>query len=134
TCEATTCSGPSSVSSATTGLPAPVEPSADSSSSAERASTKLPTICPPAKPISIRTRSSANCYHLRKHAVHRIRMDERNLEPEHALSRCFVDQLCSHIGKVSESGADVVHLVCDVVDPRAPLCDEPTDRRVVAER
>src|SRR5439155_12480680 len=107
----TTWSGPSSVSSTTTGLPAPVEVSADSSSSAECASTKLPTIWPPAKPSSIRTRSSGNRHHLREDAVDGVRMDEGDLETEHAVPRRLVDQLRACVRQLGERGPDVLYLV-----------------------
>jgi hypothetical protein len=79
-------------------LPAPVEPSAASSSSAERASTKLATICPPAKPSSMRTRSSATgANYLGKNTVDGVRVHEGNLEAEYAAARRFVDQLGAYI-------------------------------------
>src|SRR5947199_1772523 len=130
----TTWSGPSSVSSTTTGLPAPVELSAASSSSAELASTKLPTIWPPAKPSSIRTRSSATgAHHLGEHAVDGVRMDEGDLEAEHPVAGGLVDQLGAGLGEMHEGGADVLDLVGHVMHPRAALREEAADRRVVAD-
>src|SRR4029077_2280030 len=131
----TTWSAPSSVSSATTGLPEPVEPSADSSSSAERSSTKLPTIWPPAKPSSIRTRSSATrAHYFREHAVDGLRMDEGDLEAEHAAARRLVDQLGARVREMREGGADVIALVGDVVHAWAARGEDPTHGRLVAER
>jgi hypothetical protein len=66
--------------------------------------------------------------------MHRIRMDERDLEPEHALPRSLVDQLGARVREVRKSRPDVVHLVRDVVHSRAPICEETADRRVLAER
>ena len=60
-------------------------------------------------------------------------MDERDLEPEHAVARALVDQLDPLLGKLIERGFDVGHLVRDVVHPFAALCEEPPDGRVVAE-
>src|SRR5512146_339252 len=108
---------------------------AASSSSADRDSTKLPTIWPPAKPISIRTRSSAtHTHHLGEDPVHGVGMDKGNLEAEHASPRRVVDQLCPFLGEVRERRADVVDLVRDVMHPRASLVEEPADRSVLVER
>jgi hypothetical protein len=60
-------------------------------------------------------------------------MDERDLEPEHALSRRGVDQLGTRLGKARESGPDVLDLVGDVVHPRSALREEAADGGVVAE-
>jgi hypothetical protein len=61
-------------------------------------------------------------------------MDERDLEPEHALPRRLVDQLGALVRKLREGGADVVHQVRDVVHSRASSSEEPADGRVLAER
>ncbi len=61
-------------------------------------------------------------------------MDERNFEAEHPASRGLVDQLSAGAGEVDERGADVLHLVRDVMHPGAALSEEPPDGRVVAER
>lgn len=61
-------------------------------------------------------------------------MDERNLEPEHPAPRRLVDELGARLGEVRERGADVLHLVGDVVHPRTALGEEAADRRVLAER
>jgi len=61
-------------------------------------------------------------------------MDEGDLEPEHALSRLGVDQLGTPRGELGERYADVVDLVGDVVHAGAALREEPSDRRVLAER
>jgi hypothetical protein len=63
-----------------------------------------------------------------------IRVDERDLEAEHALSRRLVDQLGARVGEVHESSADVVHLVGDVVHPGAALREEAAHGGVLAER
>jgi hypothetical protein len=61
-------------------------------------------------------------------------MDERDLEPEHALPRRLVDQLGALVREVREGRPDVVDLVRDVVHSRASLRQEAADRRVLAER
>jgi hypothetical protein len=60
-------------------------------------------------------------------------MDEGDLEAEHAASRRLVDQLGTRLREVRERGADVLDLVGHVVHPGAPLREETTDGRVLAE-
>src|SRR5579871_6358862 len=133
-CATTTWSGPSSVSSTTTGaLPLP-PPSAASSRSAEPESTNAETICPPAKPSSTRTRSSGTGHNFREDAVNGVGMDECDLEAEHPSARRLVDQLRAGARKVVERSSDVVHLIGDVMHARPALREETADRRVVAER
>src|SRR5262245_18362057 len=91
-------------------------------------------ICPPSKPSSMRTRSSANADDLREDAVDGVGVDERDLEAEEPPARPCVDQLCALGGELVESGADVVDLEGDVMHSGAPLREELADRRVVAER
>src|SRR5437879_979478 len=108
--------------------------SARSSWSAEAMSTKPPTICPPSKPTSIRTRSLATGHHLRENTVNRFRMHERDREPEHPAARLRVDQLGTGRREICEGGTDVVHLVGDMVHSRAALREKPAHGRVVTER
>ena len=61
-------------------------------------------------------------------------MDESDLEAEHAAARRLVDQLGARVGEMRKGSADVVHLVRDVMHPRASLGEETADRRVVSER
>src|SRR4029077_12145443 len=98
--------------------------------------SKKPLITwPPANPSSARTRSpSATRHHLRKNAVNRPRLDERDLEPEHALPRLAVDQLGAARGELRDRGSYVVDLIGDVMHARAALGEELPDRRIVAER
>jgi len=66
--------------------------------------------------------------------VNGFRVDEGDLEPEHALPRLGVDQLGTLGGELGERRVDVVHLVGDVVHARPALREEAADRRVLAER
>src|SRR5256886_6365233 len=96
--------------------------SARSSWSADDVSTNAPITCPPANPISTRICSpSAIRHHLRKNAVNRIRVHERDLEPEHPLARLAVDQLGAARSEVGGSGPHVVDLVRDVMHARPAL-------------
>ena len=61
-------------------------------------------------------------------------MHERDLETEHPAPWRRVDQLGAARRELGERRADVVHLVGDVVNPRATLREEAADGRVVAER
>ena len=61
-------------------------------------------------------------------------MDERDLEAEHPAPRRLVDQLRAGAGEVGERGADVVHLVRDVMHSRPALREEAADGSVLAER
>jgi hypothetical protein len=61
-------------------------------------------------------------------------MNEGDLEPEETQVRLRVDQLGTLLHEIGEGGANVVHLVGDMVHPRASLREKPADRRVVAER
>jgi hypothetical protein len=60
-------------------------------------------------------------------------MDEGDLEAEHAVPRCLVDQLGARVRKMRKGRADVVDLVRDVVHPWPTLREEAADRRVLAE-
>src|SRR6188508_2909869 len=71
----------SSAWSSTVALP-PEDLRAPSSASALACVTSALRICPPSRPISIRTKSSATRYHLRENTVDGIRMDEHELDPE----------------------------------------------------
>src|SRR3954462_9809128 len=102
------------------------------SSSADSALTSMLSDCPPSKPISIRT-CSAMCHHLRENAVDGIRMDERDLQAEHARARLVVDELGAVAPQRLERRADVLDLERDVVHPGAARGEEAPDRRVVLE-
>src|SRR6187401_2341986 len=66
---------------------------APSSASALAGVTSALKICPPSRPISIRTKSSATRNHLRENTVDGIRMDEHELDPEEP-DPWTVDELC----------------------------------------
>ena len=104
------------------------------SSSADSELTSMLNDCPPSKPISIRTRLSARRDHLDENAVHRIRMDERDLEPEQALVRLGVDQLGARLLQPRDRRADVGNLIRNVVHSRSAAGEKATDRRVGLER
>jgi len=61
-------------------------------------------------------------------------MDERNLEPEQASTRAFVDQIRTRARELHERPVEIAHLVGDMVHPGPPLREEAADRRVFAER
>ena len=61
-------------------------------------------------------------------------MDERDLEAEHAVPRCLVDQLRAGVREMGERGPNVVHLVRDVVHSGTSVREEAADRSVVVER
>src|SRR4051812_27281287 len=103
------------------------------SSSADSALTSMLSDCPPSKPISIRT-CSAMCHHLRENAVDGIRMDERDLQAEHARARLVIDELRAVAPQRLERRTDVLDLERDVVHPGAARGEEAADRRVVRER
>src|SRR5690242_10950098 len=111
----------------------PSPPIPFASSSADSGLTSMLSDCPPSKPTSIRT-CSAMCHHLRENAVDGIRMDERDLEPEHARARLLVDELRAVALQRLERRADVVHLERDVVHARTARREETADGRVVLER
>src|SRR3954454_24676650 len=111
----------------------PSSPIPFASSSAESALTSMLSDCPPSKPISIRT-CSAMCHHLRKNAVDGIRMDERDLQAEHACARLFVDELRAVASQRLERHVDVVDFERDVVHPRPARREEAADGCVVLER
>src|SRR3954452_14486043 len=87
----------------------PSWPTPLASSSADSVLTSMLSDCPPSKPISIRT-CSAMCHHLCENAVDGIRMDERHLQPEHALARLLVHELGAVTSQRVERDADVLHL------------------------
>jgi hypothetical protein len=92
-------------------------------------------ICPPSKPISILADPfSATGYHLREDAVDGVGMYESDLKPEQPRSRLLVDQLRAGGGELSERGADVRHLVGDVVHPGPATSEKSTDWSVLARR
>ena len=61
-------------------------------------------------------------------------MQERHLRLPDASARRLVDQAQPLVSQPPQDGLDVVDLVRDVVQPRAPLGEELADRRVVVER
>src|SRR4051794_1324514 len=108
--------------------------SARSSSSAPWAVTSAERPGPPWKASSTRTESgSANGYHLCQDAVNGIGMDECDLEPKEALPRLLVDQLGALGREPPELHEDILDLVGDMVHPRTVVCEEPADRRLLAE-
>src|SRR5687768_5517160 len=100
-----------------------------SSASALSPVTSQLRICPPAKPISTRTKSSATGNHLRENAVDRIGMDERELDAEQPDARP-VDDLRAGRLQLVERGAEIVRLERDVMHARATSREETPDRRV----
>ena len=60
-------------------------------------------------------------------------MDERDLEAEHPAPRRLVDQLGPGAGEMVKGGANVVHLIRDVVHARPALREEAADGRVLPE-
>src|SRR5687768_12701511 len=110
--------------------------SARSSSSAASDETRMPTIAPPSNAISMRTRSSrslATRDDLREHAVHRVGVDERDLQPEQTLVRLLVDQLRTLAREPGQRLREIADLVGDVVHPGPPLGEEASDVRVLAQ-
>src|SRR5256886_17489785 len=67
-------------------------------------------------------------------AVNGVGMHERDLEPEEALPRLVVDQLDTLFGELVDRGANVGHLVSNMVHPWPPLGEELADRSLIAER
>src|SRR5688572_24489294 len=97
----------------------------------------MPTMAPPSNAISIRTRSSrslATRDDLREHTVHRIGVDERDLQPEETLVRLLVDQLRTLAREPGQCLGEIADLVGDVVHPRAALGEEASDVRVLGQR
>src|SRR3954447_13778574 len=123
---------PSSRSRTTTRGPSSC--SARSSWSGPDGSTNPPITCPPSNPISTRTRpSSATRHHLRENTMDRLRMHERDLQPEHPAARATVDQFDALPGEMRERSLHVLDLVRDVMHAGSPPGEELPDRRVVAE-
>jgi hypothetical protein len=65
--------------------------------------------------------------------VHRVRVDERDLETEEAGARPVVDQLRAGVGQLRERCVEIADLVRDVVHPRSAARKKAADRGVVAE-
>jgi hypothetical protein len=63
-----------------------------------------------------------------------IRVDERDLQPEEALTRSLVDQIRSRIRELGKRRPEVADLVGDVVHAGPSLGEKPADRRVLLER
>jgi len=61
-------------------------------------------------------------------------MQERDLQAEQTLPRLLVDELDSFAGELVERGADVRHLVRDVMHPGAALGQELAHGRLLAKR
>src|SRR5712691_12886688 len=61
-------------------------------------------------------------------------MDERNLEPEEPGARLRIDELGALRGERIERGAEVCHLVRDVVHPRPSLREELAHGRLLSKR
>jgi hypothetical protein len=66
--------------------------------------------------------------------VHRIRVDERDLQAEKPAPRALVDQLRPLSRELVQRRANVVDLVGDVVHPRTAVGEELADRGLLAER
>lgn len=66
--------------------------------------------------------------------MHGVGVDEGHLEAEHAAPRGGVDQLRPCVRESRERGVDVAHLVGHVVHSGSTPGEEPSDRRVLAER
>ena len=93
------------------------ERSMPSSVSALVGVTSALRICPPSRPISIRTKSSATRNHLRENAVDGIGMDERDLEPEEPRGASPVDQVRALGVEPFERRVKVFGLERDVMHP-----------------
>ena len=105
--------------------------SARSNSSAVSSATSTDSTCWPSKAISIRMRSgSAIAHELCQNSAGRLRMDERDLQPEEPAARGLVDQACTGPPQPLELGADVGDLERNVVQAWASLRQEPPDRRL----
>src|SRR5438067_8488967 len=92
-------------------------------------------IWPPSKPISTTTRSAlAIGDQLREDAIEGVRMQERDLEAEEALSRPVVDELDTLFLQLVERALYISDLVRDVVHPGPALGEELADGRVLAQR
>ena len=65
--------------------------------------------------------------------MHRIRMDERDLETEEPAVWLLVDHVHALLLEVGELAPKVGHRVRDVMHSRPPLREELADRRVVRE-
>src|ERR1043166_8152460 len=113
--------------------PSFLEANACSSSSAEALVSRAPMIWPPSKAISTTTRSSGISHQLRKDAVDRVRVQERDLEAEKATARLLVDELDSFGRQLFDGGAHVVDLVGDVVHARPALAQKLADGRLLPE-
>src|SRR5581483_6161153 len=69
-----------------------------------------------------------------QNAAGRLRVDERDLEPEQPDARALVDQLRAGGAQAVELGADVGDGECDMVHARASPGEEAADRRVRPEQ
>src|SRR5205823_4178757 len=86
-------------------------------------------INPPSKPISTRDSAMRDLLvgwldELQQHAVHAVRMDERDAEPEQPGTRHRVDQLGAGRRGVSQRTLDVRHAKRDVMHPGAAVGKE----------
>src|SRR4051812_1391970 len=107
--------------------------SAFSSESASSTLTSADTPCPPSKPTSMRIRSAIS-HQFREDAVDGVGVHERYLETEEPRVRLGIDQVHAGRAEPRELGPHVVDPVRDVMHARPAACQEPADRRVVAER
>src|SRR5262245_39714417 len=126
-------STPSSAWSSTV-APPDDERSAVSSASALAVTTSALRICPPSRPTSIRTKSSATRNHLRENAVDGIGMDERELEAEQPAARRPIDHVRAGGVEPLERRDQVLCGDRDVVHSRAAACEEAAHRSVLARR
>jgi hypothetical protein len=61
-------------------------------------------------------------------------MDERDLEPEQAGTRTFIDEIRPGARELYQRCVEIAHLVGNVVHSGSPLRKEAADRRVFAKR
>ena len=64
----------------------------------------------------------------------RLRVEERDLQTEHAVTRALVDQLDALLGELGQRDLDVRDLVRDVVHAFAALCEKAANGGVGSER
>src|ERR1700744_6157487 len=104
-------------------------------SSAVCCGTRTDSTCCPLKAISIRTRSvSAISDELCQNTTSCLRMDEPDLEAEHALPRHLVDQLDTGLLQAGDLCSHIRRGEGDVMHARTALGEEPADRSVRTER
>src|SRR6476619_3815973 len=113
--------------------------SADSTLAHSASATFALMMRPPSNPIS--TRDSAMpvpfvcwLHEFHQHAVHAVRVDERNAQPEQAHARLLVDQLGAGGGGIGQGLLDIIDAQRHVVHAGAAVQQELADRGVVTQR